>query len=146
VEGDVSQLVRNDPRAAESLALRFRPFEHFHHRALRILERDHVADRRLRILLPRGAQPVRRGLLFEAVEIVVGTKLESDSRAFRLFAPAQDHRMMVIGICHIDRVALLRNEGQPEDVRVILRLLVEIGGLIAGVRYLSHSDHGDGSH
>src|SRR5712671_5116944 len=49
--------------------------------------------------------------------------------------------MMFAGICQVDRVPLFRDQRESKDIGVILGLPVEIGGLIAGMRYLPHSDH-----
>ena len=110
MEGDVTQLMGNDTSAAKSRVLRFRSLEHFHYGALRILECDHVVDGGLGILLARGPQAMRGGLLFERTEIVVGPELESDSRAFRMQAMTQDDGMMLNAICKIDHVPLFGDQ------------------------------------
>src|SRR5262249_38470870 len=142
VEGDMAQLVRDDPGAAKLLVPRLRTLEHFHDGALGVIDDHHLGDRGLGILLARRAQPVRGRLLVEGGEIVLRTELEADARASRLLAAPQDHGMMIVGVGEIGRVALLGDEREAENIRVVLGLLVEIGRLVAGVRYLPHSDHG----
>jgi hypothetical protein len=84
---------------------------------------------------------MRGGLLFERTEIVVGPELESDSRAFRPRALAQDHGIACIR--EIDHVALFGDQREPKDVRVIVGLDFQLGRLVARMGYLSHSHHSD---
>ena len=50
--------------------------------------------------------------------------------------------MMVDGGGEIGRVLFLRDQVEPEDVGVVLDLLVEIGRLVGGVGDLLDTDHG----
>ena len=56
---------------------------------------------------------MRGGLLFERTEIVVGPELESDPRAFRPRALAQDHEIILACIREIDHVALFGDQREP---------------------------------
>ena len=141
VEGDVAELVRNDALARKFLVREVRPLEHLHDGALRVLEHDGVGNGRLGIALARGLDAVRGGLALEGVEILVDADLKAEMHAFGRRAPAQDHRMMVDGVGEIDGAVLLADDGQPEDVGVIFRLLVQVGRLVAGMSDLAYADH-----
>ena len=121
---------------AKSVAL-----EHFHHRTLGILERHHVGDRRLGVAAPFGPDALRRDLALEVAEIGIRRDLETEPHALRLRAAAEHHRMMVDGRGQIDRVRVLGDEVQSQNLGVVFGLLVEIGRLIHGVRDLTDADH-----
>ena len=60
---------------------------------------------------------------------------------FGVAALAQHHRVMIDGGGEIGRVLLLGDQVEPEDVGVVLDLLVEVGRLVGGVGDLLDADH-----
>ena len=86
-EGDVAELVRHDALLWEFLVHELAALEHLHHGALGVLEGHHVGDRGLRVLLALRLDAVRRGLLLEGVEVVVGPELEAEPHAIAVIAP-----------------------------------------------------------
>jgi hypothetical protein len=145
MKGHMAELVRHDAGALKFLRRRLGPLEHLHDGSLRILEGEHVGNRRLGILAAGRPDAVRRGLFFKCVEIVVRPELKPDAHALHLGAPAQHHRVMIDGVGQIRGILLLGREGQAENVGVISDLLVDVGHLVAGMSDLADADHGCGS-
>src|SRR5437879_4825701 len=50
--------------------------------------------------------------------------------------------MMIDGVSEVDRIAILLDQGQSENVGVIFRLLLRVGRFVAGINNLAHADHG----
>jgi hypothetical protein len=50
--------------------------------------------------------------------------------------------MMFAGIGQIDRVVLFGDQRETKHIAVILGLFADVGGFLAGVRYLPHCEHG----
>jgi hypothetical protein len=82
-------------------------------------------------------------LFLEGIEIVVRPDLKTDPGALRLRALARDDGMVVDRGGEIDRVLVLAGHGEPEDLGVVLDLLVEVGDLVGGVSDLLDADHAD---
>ena len=142
MEGDMAELVRHDAVIGEGLLQRLGRAEHFHDRALRVFEGHHVVDAGLGILLARGADALRRGLLLEAVEIAVRSELEADRGATRMRSGAQDDRVMLDRVGQVGGVAFARDQRQAQDVGVIFKLVLEIRQLVTRMRDFLHPDHG----
>src|SRR5262249_46420123 len=141
MERDMAELVRHDAVRLEFLMRKVAALEHFHDRALGILEHQHVGDRRFGILAALGGDPVATQLLFESIEIGGRRNLKADARALRLRALAQHDRMMIDRRGEIDRILLLCRDGETENCRVIFGLLRQIRRFIGSVRDLADADH-----
>ena len=115
--------------------------EHLHHRALRVLERHKLRDRRLRILFALCLDAVALHLLFESVEIIALADLEGDTHALRLWAFAQDDGVMIDRIGEKRGVLFLADQRHAQDVGVIVGLLFDVRHFIAGMGDLAHADH-----
>jgi hypothetical protein len=113
VKCHMAELVRNDAVRPKCLLLRFWRFKHLHDRPLRVFKDDHVADRGLGVLSARCANAVRRSLLLERAEIIVGSDLETDRRAFRYRGAAQDDRVVVNRVGQVDRLLVLAGQRGP---------------------------------
>ena len=86
-ERDVAELVRHDALLRKFLVRELAALEHLHHGALRVLERHHLGDRRLGVVLALRLDAVRRGLLLERAEIVVGRRAGSRAARIRMWPP-----------------------------------------------------------
>ena len=75
----------------------------------------------------------------------MGPDLKAEPRAFGHGAVLQDDGVVLDRIRQIYRVALFGDQSEAENVRVVLGLLVQIRSFVAGVGYLPHTDHTDGS-
>jgi hypothetical protein len=73
---------------------------------------------------------MRRSLLLERAEIIVGSDLETDRRAFRYRGAAQDDRVVVNRVGQVDRLLVLAGQREPQDVGVVFGLLVQIRRLV----------------
>ena len=120
----------------------FRLPEHLDDGAFRILEGNQVRDCRLGVFLHYGLDPVRGGLPLKRAEIVVRPDLKTEAHALRLHALSQHDRMMIDCVGEIDRILVLGDQGQPENIRVVFRLLLRVRHFIAGMSDLAHADHG----
>ena len=140
-EGDVAELVRHDPLGRVALARERFALEHLDGGALRVLEGEQVGDRRLRVLLALGLQPVALDLALERGEVVLGRDLEAQPHAFRLRSLAQHHRVMIDRRGQIDRILVLAGDGEAENLGVVFGLLVQIGHFVDGVGDLLDADH-----
>src|SRR5262249_18754181 len=111
--------------------------------AFGVLERNRLANRRLRVLLAVGLDALALHLLVEIAEVVVGPDLEADAHAPRLVALAQHHRVMVDRAGEISGILVATDQREAENLGVVLELLVDVGHLIRGVRDLADPDHGN---
>ena len=141
VEGDVSELQRHDALLVEWLRRERALAEDFQDRALRIGEGDHLRDRRLGGGLPFHLDAVGLDLFGEGFQVPVRCDLEGEAVAFGFAGLAQDDRVVVEGAGEIGGVRLPLDQGEAQDLRVIVDLTVEIRRQECGVRDAFHSDH-----
>src|SRR5215216_8150470 len=142
VEGDMAELVRHHPLGLESLTGELAALEHLHDGALRVREGDGFANGGLWVLLAFGLDALGADLLLEGVEIVVGRDLETDTHAFRFRALAQHHRVVIDRAGKVSRILVAIDQGETEDLRVVLDLLVHVRRFVAGMGNFADADHG----
>src|ERR1700746_926136 len=82
-----------------------------------------------------------RCLLLERGAVVVRADLKADAGALRLRTWPQDHAVMVDRVRQIDRILVLGDKRQAENIGVIVGLLVDFGRLIGRMRNLANAYH-----
>jgi hypothetical protein len=85
---------------------------------------------------------MRGGLALKRAEIIVWPDLKTEAHALRFTSFSQHDRMMIDCVGEIDRILVFFDQGQPENIRVVFRLLLRVRHFIAGINDLSHTDHG----
>jgi hypothetical protein len=79
--------------------------------------------------------------LIEGVEVVFRGELKTDPEAFGIGSLPEHHGVMVEGAGQKHRASLLGDQAQSKNLRVVIRLPLNIRRLVCDVRDLSHADH-----